>query len=120
MLHKISCVNPWYNKICQKNKRVDGRCGEKYNNISKGDKIEFSCKSKSCICLVTRVTHYPSFEQMLITEGLENVLPGIKTIEQGIKIYRAFYSETFEKEWGALAIAIEEDKEEDNDMDLKE
>jgi ASC-1-like (ASCH) protein len=108
-MHKIACVDPWFQKICNAQKRIDGRSGPKYDNIKVGDTISFDCKLKSVLCFVTRVTRYPSFFILLMSEGLDNVLPGIKTIEEGVKIYRRFYSEEFEKEHGVLAIEIKED-----------
>ncbi len=108
-MHKIACQEPWYTKICKNQKRVDGRAGPKYDDIKVGDKISFDCKLKSVLCKVTRLTRYPSFYHLLMIEGLDNVLPGIKTIEEGVKIYRRFYSEIFEREHGVIAIEIQED-----------
>lgn len=44
---------------------------------------------------------------MLEKEGLENVLPGVKSIEEGIQVYRRFYDEEKEKKYGVVAIEIE-------------
>jgi ASC-1-like (ASCH) protein len=108
-MHKIACAEPWFGKICNSQKRIDGRSGPKYDTIRVGDKISFDCKLKSVLCKVTRVTRYPSFYHLLMTEGLDNVLPGIKTIEEGLKIYKRFYSEEFERQHGVIAIEIQED-----------
>jgi len=44
---------------------------------------------------------------MLKKEGIENVLPGVKNIEEGVQIYRQFYSEEREKKYGVVAIEVE-------------
>ncbi|XP_078434701.1 uncharacterized protein LOC144705762 [Wolffia australiana] len=52
------------------------------------------------------IKHYPSFFAMLDAETLDKVLPGIKTIEEGVQIYRKFYSEEIEMSNGVLAIYV--------------
>jgi ASC-1-like (ASCH) protein len=106
MSHTLSCQNPWFKFIQNKEKKVEGRAGPKYDNIKPGDKIQFECKENSCVANVIRVTRYPDFHALLSCEGLENVLPGVKTIEQGVKIYKGFYSEAFQSEYGVIAIEI--------------
>jgi ASC-1-like (ASCH) protein len=41
---------------------------------------------------------------MIVNCKLQNVLPGIETIDEGVKIYRNFYSESDEKKYGVVAI----------------
>lgn len=43
---------------------------------------------------------------MLEVEGLAKVLPGVETIEEGVQIYRKFYSEEKERSNGVLAIQV--------------
>ncbi|XP_061947366.1 uncharacterized protein LOC133670769 isoform X2 [Populus nigra] len=42
----------------------------------------------------------------LQAESLEKVLPGVKTVEEGVKIYRKFYAEEKEVSNGVLAICV--------------
>ena len=44
---------------------------------------------------------------MLEREGIERVLPGVHNIEEGVRIYRQFYTEEEEKNYGVVAIEIE-------------
>ena len=37
---------------------------------------------------VVNLTLYPSFQEMFESEGLKHIVPDIKTIEQGIAVYR--------------------------------
>lgn len=48
---------------------------------------------------VVNLTLYPSFQEMFVSEGLKHIVPDIKTIEQGIAVYRKFYSIEQEKEF---------------------
>ncbi|GKV29165.1 hypothetical protein SLEP1_g38116 [Rubroshorea leprosula] len=60
-------------------------------------------------CLVLEVQdihHHSSFSEMLETEGLTKVVPGVQTVEEGVKVYRKFYTEEKEKSNGVLAIFV--------------
>ena len=48
---------------------------------------------------VVNLTLYPSFQVMFESEGLRYIVPNIKTIEQGVAVYRKFYSIEQEKEF---------------------
>ena len=50
---------------------------------------------------------YQTFEEMLTTEGLDKCLPGVKAIQEGVLVYRQFYSEEEERELGALAFKVD-------------
>ncbi|KAJ6866011.1 hypothetical protein NC652_037515 [Populus alba x Populus x berolinensis] len=52
------------------------------------------------------VHRYASFFKMLQAESLEKVLPGVKTVEEGVKIYRKLYAEEKEVSNGVLAICV--------------
>ncbi|WP_297501544.1 ASCH domain-containing protein [Thermococcus sp.] len=91
--------------IAEGKKRVEGRLyDEKRRAIKPGDNIIFEDR---LVCVVKDVRVYQSFGEMLEKEGLENVLPGVKSIEEGVKVYRKFYSEEKEKKYGVVAIKVE-------------
>ena len=50
---------------------------------------------------------YDSFADYLRYEGLARTLPGVTSLEQGLSIYRKFYSEEDEKKHKVLAIRFE-------------
>ncbi|CAN8260571.1 unnamed protein product [Cochlearia groenlandica] len=66
-------------------KTVEGRCAVgDYLRISSGAFILFN----KCLLLeVQDVEHYTSFSEMLRLEGLSVLLPGVQSIEQGLKIF---------------------------------
>jgi ASC-1-like (ASCH) protein len=49
---------------------------------------------------------YSTFAEMLRSEGLEKCLPGIFSIEDGVAIYRQFYSKEEEAQFGVLAFKV--------------
>ena len=114
--YEIHVSEPWYSLLKSGKKTVEGRLNKGiFEKLEVGDivvwftmdketreKIEFSSE------IVDKIK-YNTFEKMLETEGLENVLPnhnGIKTIEDGVNVYRRWYSEDMEKKFGVIAIKI--------------
>jgi len=86
-------------------KKVEGRLyDEKRRQINPGDAIVFEGKLK---VRVKSIRRYSSFKEMLEREGIERVLPGVHNIEEGVRIYRQFYTEEEEKNYGVVAIEIE-------------
>ncbi|KAK1286969.1 hypothetical protein QJS10_CPB19g00717 [Acorus calamus] len=60
-------------------------------------------------CMLLEVQHvkkYDSFFEMLEVENLNSVLPGVESIDEGVLIYRKFYTEEKEKANGVLAICV--------------
>ncbi len=91
--------------IAEGKKKVEGRLyDEKRQGIKPGDTIIFENK---LMCVVKDVRVYSSFREMLESEGIENVLPGVESVEEGIMVYRRFYSEEKEKKYGVAAIEVE-------------
>ena len=59
--------------------------------------------------IVTRITPYTSFKQMMETEGIDKVLPTINDIDSGVKLYRQYFTENDEKSNGVVAIEMKLD-----------
>ncbi|KAK3012053.1 LOW QUALITY PROTEIN: hypothetical protein RJ639_012408 [Escallonia herrerae] len=57
-------------------------------------------------CETLRCPWYATFHEMLEAESLVNVLPGVGTIEEGMQVYRKFYSEDKEQSNGVLAVCV--------------
>jgi ASC-1-like (ASCH) protein len=74
-------------------------------NLAPGDHIRFVCGRDDCLTRVKRVTLYPSFEQMLDTEGPANVNPDSPRDQQLANIRRIYGPE--KEALGVLAIEIE-------------
>lgn len=109
-VHVLKLADKWYYEVSSA-KTIEGRLGkDKFLKIKVGDEICFIRAYTPEIYVstyVTAVRAYPSFEEMLKAEGLEKVLPGVDSVEEGIKVYRQFYTEEDEKTYGVLAFEFQ-------------
>lgn len=105
---------PWFTLIGEGVKTVEGRlCKGDFAQISIGDTIVWTNDEigeiiRSVKTQVVDIRHYSSFKKYLQSETLKKCLPtpGIRTIKQGVAVYRQFYSTQMEKEFGICAIHI--------------
>ncbi|CAK7322658.1 unnamed protein product [Dovyalis caffra] len=101
---EIHVQEPYFSLLKDGRKTIEGRCATgDYIRIGPGDLI---LVNKSVVLKVEDVRRYSSFSKMLQAESLEQVLPGAKTVEEGVKIYRKFYTEEKEMSNGVLAIFV--------------
>ena len=107
--HTVECLEPWYSFIKQGKKTVEGRKAiPRWCKIKVGDTITFTDgKDDKFSVKVTGVNKYNSIEEYLISETLQRALPGIPTIEEGLKIYYQWSKEDDIKKYGFLGIQIE-------------
>lgn len=101
---ELHVQEPFFSQLSDGLKIVEGRCAVgHYRRIKPGDLILLN----KCVMLQVQDVHqYASFQDMLEAEGLEKVLPGVQSIEEGVQIYRAFYSKEKESLNGVLAIRV--------------
>lgn len=104
VLHKMNVDEVWFSHILAGRKVIEGRlCKSKFKSMKSGDGLIINGRLKKNI---VNVRHYNSFEEYLRNEGLDKCLPGVGTIEDGVKVYREFYTENDEQMYGVLAIEI--------------
>ncbi|XP_023641656.1 uncharacterized protein LOC17892243 isoform X2 [Capsella rubella] len=106
MLKKVNfelhVQEPYFTQLKDGLKTVEGRCAVG-DYMGSGAFILFN----KCLLLeVQDVHHYTSFSEMLRVEGLAKVLPGVQVIEEGVRVYRNFYSEEKERLNGVVAIRV--------------
>eukprot|EP00850_Spirogloea_muscicola_P003692 SM000015S01192 [mRNA] locus=s15:358444:361556:- [translate_table: standard] len=95
---------PYYTFLGNGKKVVEGRCNVRgYANLEAGQLL---LVNDSLVLLVEGVRKYPTFRSMLAEEGLSRVLPGTASLEDGVQVYRKFYSEEQEAEAGVVAITV--------------
>ncbi|PON63559.1 ASCH domain containing protein [Parasponia andersonii] len=101
---ELHVQEPFFTQLRDGIKTIEGRCAVgDYNRIGSGSLILFN----KCLLLeVQEVRWYASFYEMLKAESLVKVLPGVKAIEEGVQVYRKFYSEEKENYNGVLAICV--------------
>jgi ASC-1-like (ASCH) protein len=110
-MNRIFNIRPQYFDLIQNGKKtIEGRIATKeILSLKVGENIVFLSEEKEPMkCVVKSLRVYHSFELMIEKEGIEKVLPGIKTIEEGVALYRSFPNyEEREKMFGVVAIEIE-------------
>lgn len=106
-MKEIHCQEPWFSKIKNGLKTIEGRkFSDKYASLKPGEILRFYCENNSFLTEVVKVVPYRSVEEYLDTEGFENVLPGTKTFEEALDIYLGFHNNETNHPGGFLAIHI--------------
>lgn len=104
-MFELRVQQPWFNNIKLGKKTVEGRLNKnQFKMLKVNDLITFENNGTTLLATISQITLYSSFEAYLTQEGLKRTLPGTLSIQDGINIYRAFYSEEQEREYGVLAI----------------
>lgn len=105
--HEINVSEPWFSKIKSGMKSVEGRLNKGvFKEIKPDDIIKVNNETNYFYIKVIKTDNYNTFSDMIINKGLENVLPGVKTLDAGVAVYRQFYSEDKENEFKVLAITV--------------
>ncbi|XVE84475.1 hypothetical protein DITRI_Ditri17bG0016500 [Diplodiscus trichospermus] len=79
---ELHVQEPYFTQLKDGLKTIEGRCAVgDYNRIASGALILLN---KCLILEVQDVHHYPSFFEMLEAESVAEVLPGVKTIDEGM------------------------------------
>jgi ASC-1-like (ASCH) protein len=100
---------PWFSLIKLGLKTVEGRLNKgDFTILNKGDCIQIVNTELGFMryytIKITSVHKYKSFKEYLEKEKLEKCLPGIDTIEDGIKVYYKYYSKEDEDKYNIIAI----------------
>lgn len=124
---EIRVSDPWFGALRRGTKTIEGRlCKGRFAGVQPGsvlvvrpsavsesredgtaaaDSLTASSKSRF-VAVVVAVKRYASFEEYLTQEGLARTLPGVRSIADGVKIYREFYSSDMERRHGVAAIHL--------------
>ena len=101
---------PWFSLIHLGLKTVEGRKNKgRFKDMQVGEIIEWHNDDFKPRTILTQITHkatYPTFADYLKSEGLNNCLPGIPTLEHGLSVYFKYFTEADEKEYGVVAIGM--------------
>lgn len=108
MLHTLECDEPWFSKLKNGLKKVEGRkASTKYRQIQAGDEILFRCGSHEFLSKVVKIDSFKSLDDYLLGVTIKEALPGIKTIEEAREIYYQWSTQEEIAENGFLGIWIE-------------
>lgn len=102
---KINVQEPYYSLILNGKKNVEGRLNKgKFAQIEVGDILIIGEEKNEFIVIDKKF--YSSFQEMIESEKIENVIPDKKTISEAVNVYYQFYTPEQEKEFGVVAIKI--------------
>ncbi len=107
MVHKMELERRWFEEMMKERKIIEGRLwDEKRKKIKVGHVIMFVSENERIFAEVQSIRLYPNFEEMIVNEGLERVLPGVETVEEALKIYRKYYGEREVYKYGVVALEV--------------
>lgn len=111
--HHITLNDPWFEHVKTGKKKYEGRCFWKSAlDYNVGDCLTISHhtrKEEEPFCVeIKDILLFKSFEEALTTLGLESILPGVSTIEEGVKIYTSFVSLRSPKDFDCEAFKTQE------------
>ena len=107
----ITLNSPWFEYIKNGEKKYEGRCNWKQAaQYNVGDllliKHHTDVLEQEYTVRIINILKFDTFESALYELGLPNVLPGIKTIKDGIDVYLKYYKLETQIENGVLMIAV--------------
>lgn len=109
-VYKIKMMDKWWQLVCDRKKIIEGRINRDHHaSVIAGDTFEIENIDTGFVVhgIVMRTVKYPSFRKMLTYEGIENVLPGIQDLDEGVNVYYSIdgYKEQ-ESKHGVVAIEL--------------
>ncbi len=111
-MHKITLNSPWFEYVKNGTKKYEGRCNWKNATTYKiGDLLEISHHIDKTISpfrvKIVDIIKFNTFEEALKKLDIKDILPGVDSINEGIKIYEKFVSKITQNKYGVLLIKIE-------------
>lgn len=109
-LLKKHLSEPWFSLVMLGKKKYEGRLNKgDFSMLNIGDVITFFNDDfgihREFSVQVTKIRKYESF-LLFLTSKLRKTLPSISTIEQGITVYRNYYTPKDEADYGIIAIKM--------------
>lgn len=101
---EINVQEPYFSFIKNGQKTVEGRLAkEKFTSLKIGDFLLVNEELKKEI---VEVSVYKTFRDMIIMEGVKNVIPDAQNLDEAVSAYYKFYTPEDEKAMGVCAIKI--------------
>jgi len=110
--HCITIFNnekaPYIKWIATGKKKVEGRVNSPFfKKLKVNDRVIFYSKKQDYVlCEIIFLHTYENFYEMLLEEGVENMLPETKSINVAGNVYLSFPGSNRVKKYGALAIGV--------------
>jgi len=102
--HIIHVNEPYFTHLANESKKVEGRLNkDKFSEMNVGDELFVN----DCLTLsIVGKKIYKTFREMIAKEGLNNVIPGAKSIDEAESVYYGFYTVKDESLFGVVAIEV--------------
>ena len=110
-MHKLSITNnkklPFLQYIDLGIKKAECRIASAtVKNFKIGDKLLLQGIGEFVLCEITYMNFYKSFEDMILAEKRENIVPFVNSDEEALKIYKSFPGWQRVKNLGCCAIGV--------------
>jgi len=109
MIYHNHRTEPYFTFVKNGQKTIEVRVAkDKYKDINIDDQfiVHNDDETDSIEVKIIGIRKYPSIKDLLEHEDLYKILPNAKSIDEGIEIYKKFYTEEQQKEFGVVAIEI--------------
>lgn len=108
---EVLLYDGYFAPIMNGEKSVDARINKTpYDTLNAGDIIKFvgtQTRSLEAYCRIQGRREYKTFEEMLNSVGLSKCLPGIASVQEGVKTYLSFPNYAVnEKQYGVVAFDV--------------
>lgn len=108
--YKRNVQQPWFSYIAAGSKTWEGRLNKGvFAEMQPGDTVIWvnaSNQNDTVKTLIWKKCLHRDFEKMIRTHTLDKVLPGVKRVSEGVKVYHRFYSKSDIDRFGVTAIGI--------------
>lgn len=79
---------------------------EKWKDVRVGDDFIWTYDNQQVITRVVDVYYYPSFSDMINTEGLPWIFPRCSSVDEGVKYFEYLYDKVEECMYGVVAFTL--------------
>ena len=112
LLNNKHLSEPWFSLVAIGAKKVEGKLlSETWSKLREGDIIEWYNEDlgwkRTVRTKIVSIECYVDFQNYLRMEGLANTLPGIETIQDGIRVYDKYFSLEDQSKYGVAALHLE-------------
>jgi ASC-1-like (ASCH) protein len=97
----------WFTHLQKGSKNIEARLASKVTDVQIGDSIKFESRKRTVVRKVVSMQMYTSFAELLTHEGVENVLPSVTDISQGVAVFRKWYDKKAEERVGVVAVRLQ-------------
>lgn len=105
--HYLHCEDPWFSLIERGTKTVEGRKNlAKFKSYKPNDVLIFQLRDRQFTTKIIALRRYKTLEAYLKEETLARTLSGIRSIEDGVKIYHRWSTVEQINDVGFLAIEV--------------